>query len=67
MVPPIRVSATDSKMNWPMMWRLRAPIDRLMPISFVRSLTTTYMMLATPTPATSSVNRPTRPRKISIP
>src|SRR5439155_528199 len=44
-----------------------APRARLMPISWVRSLTTTYMMLATPTPAMSSVKAPTSPMKIWMP
>ena len=34
-----------------------------MPISFVRSSTTTFMMFETPIPPTTSVSDPTMPRK----
>ncbi len=50
-----------------MMSRLRAPMERRMPISRVRSLTTMYMMLATPIPPTVSVKAPTTPRKMFMP
>ncbi len=54
-------------MNCETMCRLRAPKASFTPISFVRSFTTTYMMFATPIPATSSVNAPTSPRNTSMP
>ena len=58
-VPPARPVieiAMRLEQELAMMCRLRAPSASFTPISCVRSLTTTYMMLATPTPATSSVN-----------
>ena len=39
-----------------------APMAIFMPISLVRSSTTTYMMLLTPIPPTTSVSAPTMPR-----
>ena len=50
-----------------MIQRRRAPNAIFTPISRVRSLTTAYMMLATPTPPISSVSAPTMPRKIWMP
>ncbi len=41
----------------------RAPSAILMPISRVRSSTTTFMMFETPMPPTMSVNEPMIPRK----
>ena len=45
----------------------RAPSAIFTPISRVRSLTTAYMMLATPTPPMMSVSAPMTPRNISMP
>ena len=50
-------------MNCDRMKRRRAPIAILMPISRVRSFTTTYITFATPTPAMTSVRNPTEPTK----
>ena len=45
----------------------RAPSAIFTPISRVRSFTTAYMMLATPTHPMTSVSAPMIPKKISIP
>ena len=50
-----------------MIQRAFAPSAIFTPISRVRSLTTAYMMFATPMPPTRSVIAPMRPRKISMP
>ena len=44
------------------MKRCFAPRAILIPISFVRSSTTTFMMFETPMPPTTSVSEPTMPR-----
>ncbi len=49
--------------NWPWMKRGLAPTASLMPISRVRSSTTTYMMFDTPIPPTIRVKEPMIPRK----
>jgi len=54
-------------MKGPVIHRRRAPIAILTPISLVRSLTTAYMMLATPTPPMISVSPPMIPKKSSSP
>ncbi len=50
-----------------MIQRGGAPSAIFTPISRVRSLTTAYMMLATPTPPMMSVSAPMMPKKISMP
>ena len=54
-------------MKGPVIQLRRAPSAILTPISLVRSLTTAYMMLATPTPPMMSVSAPMTPKKISRP
>ena len=54
-------------MKGPVIQPRRAPSAILTPISLVRSLTTAYMMLATPTPPMMSVSAPMMPKKISRP
>jgi len=63
-LPPIKTIASDSAKNCQRMCRRFAPTASLMPISLVRSSTTTSMMEATPTPPTNRVKEPIRPRKI---
>ena len=62
--PPTAVRIIVSSMNWVKIALLRAPSAILMPISRVRSSTTTFMMLETPMPPTTRVNTPMMPRKI---
>jgi hypothetical protein len=61
---PMKVMKKVSAKNCAMMVLRFAPIARLMPISRVRSLTTTYMMFDTPRPPTQRVIVPIRTRKI---
>ena len=56
-----------SSTKGPVIHALRAPRAIFTPISLVRSLTTAYMMLATPTPPMISVSAPMMPKKISRP
>src|SRR6266542_735512 len=60
--PPIAVMRIVSNRSCRMTQRCRAPSAILIPISFVRSSTTTFMMLETPIPPTMSVKQPTIPR-----
>ena len=55
MTPPKRLMMTDSNRNWNMMSRPRAPIAMRRPISFVRSVTETYMMFMIPIPPTNKL------------
>ena len=64
MPPPIAVRIMVSSMNWLRTALPRAPSAILMPISRVRSSTTTFMMLETPMPPTIRVSTPMMPRKI---
>ncbi len=61
---PVRIS--PSRKNWKRMLRLVAPIALRSPISRVRSLTETSMMLMIPTAPSASVTIPTPPRNTSI-
>ena len=61
--PPTAVTRSVSRRNWTRMKRCFAPSAILIPISFVRSSTTTFMMFETPMPPTTSVREPTMPRK----
>ena len=51
MMPPAIERKSDSKRNWRRILLLGAPIDFLMPISLVLSVTLTSMMFIMPTPA----------------
>ena len=61
-VPPMSPVMADSVRNWAAMWVLDAPSDRRRPISGVRSITDTRVMLAIPTAPTARMRRP-RARK----
>src|SRR6266508_3108997 len=60
--PPMAVMRTVSNRSCRMIHSCRAPSAILIPISFVRSSTTTFMMLETPIPPTTRVKQPTIPR-----
>ena len=64
---PRKMMKNVSMKNCVRMFERFAPTARLMPISLIRSCTTMYMMLATPTPATPSVKLPINPRKMLSP
>src|ERR1017187_1502277 len=53
-----------SSRNWNRIERLVAPMDFSMPISRVRCVTDTNMMLARPMPPMANVSVPTKPRRI---
>ncbi len=63
MMPPMRLSTTDSSRNWVRMSRRSAPTALRMPISRVRSVTETSMMFMMPMPPTSSEMPAMAPRK----
>jgi hypothetical protein len=65
--PPSTVMRSASITKGAMIWRTFAPSAIFTPISRVRSLTTAYMMFATPIPPTSSVSAPMTPRNIWMP
>ncbi len=65
--PPTSVYESPSRTNGPVIQPAFAPRAIFTPISRVRSLTTAYMMFATPTPPMRSVSAPMIPRKIWIP
>ena len=58
MVPPMSPVMADSVRNWAAMWVRDAPRDRRRPISGVRSMTDTNVMLAIPTAPTARMRRP---------
>src|ERR1035437_539444 len=69
MMPPTVTIATASSRNCARMERRVAPMDFNMPISRVRCVTETSMMLASPTPPMASVSVPMKPssRRSAIP
>ena len=66
-MPPSTVIRSASKTKGIITCRSFAPSAIFTPISRVLSLTTAYMMLATPIPPTKRVSAPMIPRKIWMP
>ena len=60
--PPTAVTSSVSSRNCIRIQRCFAPRAILMPISRVRSSTTTFMMFETPMPPTINVSTPISPR-----